>query len=84
VFTLKYVRLYYFDEPDRQGFDFAMDTDPSYSDLAYLAFIGMAYASEARPDRPDVADAARLARRATHRTHLRHLGHVTRRLSILP
>lgn len=29
VFTLKYARLYYFDEPDRQGFDFAMDTDPS-------------------------------------------------------
>jgi uncharacterized membrane protein len=55
VFTLKYARLYYFDEPDRQGFDFAMDTDPSYSDFAYLAFtIGMAYApSEARPNRPD-------------------------------
>ena len=55
VFALKYARLYYFDEPDRQVFDFAMDTDPSYSDFAYLAFtIGMAYSpSEARPDRPD-------------------------------
>jgi uncharacterized membrane protein len=55
VFTLKYARLYYFDEPDRQGFDFAMDVDPSYSDFAYLAFtVGMAYTpAEARPDRPD-------------------------------
>jgi uncharacterized membrane protein len=55
VFTLKYARLYYFDEPDREGFDFAMDTDPSYSDFAYLAFtVGMAYApSEARPNRTD-------------------------------
>src|SRR3954447_2920486 len=55
VFTLKYARLYYFDEPDRQGFDFDMDTDPAYSDFAYLAFtIGMAYApAEARPDRSD-------------------------------
>jgi uncharacterized membrane protein len=55
VFTLKYARLYYFDEPDREGFDFAMDIDPSYSDFAYLAFtVGMAYApSEARPNHPD-------------------------------
>ena len=55
VFTLKYARLYYLDEPDRRGFDFAMDADPSYSDFAYLAFtVGMAYApSEARPDRSD-------------------------------
>ena len=54
VFALKYARLYYYDEPDRQGFDFAMDADPSYSDFAYLAFtVGMAYSSEARPDCPD-------------------------------
>jgi uncharacterized membrane protein len=55
VFTLKYARLYYFDEPDREGFDFSMDTEPSYSDFAYLAFtVGMAYApSEARPNRTD-------------------------------
>jgi uncharacterized membrane protein len=55
VFALKYARMYYFDEPDRQGFDFAMDADPSYSDFAYLAFtIGMAYSpGEAGPDRPD-------------------------------
>lgn len=55
VFALKYARMYYFDEPDRQGFDFAMDADPAYSDFAYLAFtIGMAYApSEARPSRRD-------------------------------
>jgi len=55
VFALKYARLYYVDEPDRQGFDFAMDADPAYSDFAYLAFtVGMAYSpSEARPDGPD-------------------------------
>lgn len=55
VFALKYARLYYYDEPDREGFDFAMDVDPSYSDFAYMAFtIGMAYSpSEARPDRPE-------------------------------
>jgi uncharacterized membrane protein len=55
VFALKYARLYYFGEPDQRGFDFDMDTDPSYSDFAYLAFtVGMAYApSEARPDRSD-------------------------------
>ncbi len=57
VFALKYARMYYFDEPDRQGFDFAMDTDPAYSDFAYLAFtIGMAYApSEAQPTCPRYA-----------------------------
>jgi len=51
VFALKYARLYYIDEPDRQGFDFAMDTAPAYSDFAYMAFaVGMAYApAEARP-----------------------------------
>ena len=55
VFALKYARLYYFDEPDRRGFDFSMDIEPSYSDFAYLAFtVGMAYSpSEARPDRPE-------------------------------
>ena len=55
VFALKYARLYYFDEPDRQGFDFGMDAEPSYSDFAYLAFtVGMAYApSEVQPNRPD-------------------------------
>ena len=55
VFSLKYARLYYFDEPDRKGFDFGMDAEPAYSDFAYLAFtVGMAYApSEARPDRTD-------------------------------
>jgi uncharacterized membrane protein len=55
VFTLKYARLYYFDEPDRKGFDFDMDADPSCSDFAYLAFtVGMACApGEARPDRSD-------------------------------
>lgn len=55
VFALKYARLYYFDEPDRRGFDFAMDAEPAYSDFAYLAFgIGMAYTpAEARPDRAD-------------------------------
>jgi uncharacterized membrane protein len=55
VFALKYARIYYFDEPDRKGFDFDMAADPSYSDFAYLAFvIGMAYSpSEARPDRPE-------------------------------
>ncbi len=55
VFALKYARMYYFDEPDREGFDFAMDADPAYSDFAYLAFtIGMAYApSEARPSSRD-------------------------------
>ncbi len=43
VFALKYARLYYYDKPDRQGFDFGMDAEPSYSDFAYLAFtIGMA------------------------------------------
>jgi uncharacterized membrane protein len=55
VFTLKYARLYYLDEPAGQGFDFAMDTDPAYSDFAYLAFtVGMAYApSETRPNHPN-------------------------------
>jgi len=54
VFALKYARLYYFDEPDHQGFDFGMESEPAYSDFAYLAFtVGMAYASEARPDHPD-------------------------------
>src|SRR4051794_32465020 len=55
VFALKYARMYYFDEPDRQGFDFDIDTAPAYSDFAYLGFpIGMAYApSEARPTRRD-------------------------------
>jgi uncharacterized membrane protein len=55
VFALKYARMYYFDEPDQGGFDFAMDEDPAYSDFAYLAFtVGMAYTpAEARPDRPD-------------------------------
>jgi uncharacterized membrane protein len=55
VFALKYARMYYFDEPDRQGFAFDMDTDPTYSDFAYLAFtVGMAYApSEARPSCSD-------------------------------
>jgi uncharacterized membrane protein len=55
VFALKYARLYYVDEPDRQGFDFAMDTAPAYSDFAYMAFtVGMAYSpAETRPSRPD-------------------------------
>jgi len=55
VFALKYARMYYFDEPDREGFDFAMDTEPSYSDFAYLAFnVGMAYSSsEVQPNRTD-------------------------------
>ena len=55
VFALKYARMYYFDEPDLQGFDFGMDADPAYSDFAYLAFtIGMAFTpSEARADRTD-------------------------------
>ena len=55
VFALKYARMYYFDEPDRRGFDFAMDVEPAYSDFAYLAFgIGMSYGpAETRPDRPD-------------------------------
>ena len=54
VFALKYARLYYIDEQDRQGFDFAMDTAPAYSDFAYMALtVGMAYApAEARPSRP--------------------------------
>jgi uncharacterized membrane protein len=53
VFALKYARLYYFDEPDRRGFDFGMDTQPAYSDFAYLAFsTGMSYGPpEVRPDR---------------------------------
>jgi uncharacterized membrane protein len=55
VFALKYARMYYFDEPDRRGFDFAMDAEPAYSDFAYLAFtVGMSYTpAEAGPDRPD-------------------------------
>jgi uncharacterized membrane protein len=55
VFALKYARMYYYDEPDLQGFDFGMDADPAYSDFAYLAFtIGMAYTpAEVQPDRRD-------------------------------
>ena len=55
VFALKYARMYYFDEPNIQGFDFGMDANPAYSDFAYLAFtIGMAFTpAEARPDRAD-------------------------------
>jgi uncharacterized membrane protein len=54
VFALKYARMYYLDEPNRQGFDFAMDIEPAYSDFAYLAFtVGMSYASpETRPNHP--------------------------------
>jgi uncharacterized membrane protein len=54
VFALKYARLYYLDEPDRHGFDFAMDIEPAYSDFAYLAFsVGMSYAApETRPNHP--------------------------------
>jgi uncharacterized membrane protein len=52
VFALKYARLYYLDEPDRQGFDFNQDAQPAYSDFAYMAFtVGMSFAaSDARPD----------------------------------
>lgn len=55
VFALKYARLFYVDEPDHRGFDFAMESDPAYSDFAYLAFtIGMGYSpAEAAPNRPD-------------------------------
>jgi uncharacterized membrane protein len=55
VFALKYARLYYLDEPSRKGFDFAMDTEPAYSDFAYMAFtVGMAYApAETRPNHLD-------------------------------
>jgi uncharacterized membrane protein len=51
VFALKYARLYYLDEPDRGGFDFKQDTQPAYSDFAYLAFtVGMTFAvSEVEP-----------------------------------
>ena len=52
VFALKYARMYYFDEPDRQGFDFAMDTDPAYSDFAYLAFTIAWPTHRLRPGRP--------------------------------
>jgi uncharacterized membrane protein len=46
VFALKYARLYYLDEPDRQGFDFNQAAEPSYSDFAYMAFtVGMAFAA---------------------------------------
>jgi uncharacterized membrane protein len=59
VFALKYARLYYFDEPDRRGFDFGMDTEPAYSDFAYLAFsIGMSYGPpEVQPDRRETRKA---------------------------
>jgi uncharacterized membrane protein len=51
VFALKYARLYYVDEPDRGGFDFKQDEDPTYADFAYLAFtVGMSFAvSETEP-----------------------------------
>jgi uncharacterized membrane protein len=52
VFALKYARMYYLDEPDRQGFDFNQDAEPAYSDFAYMAFtVGMAFAApEAKPN----------------------------------
>jgi uncharacterized membrane protein len=51
VFALKYARMYYLDGADRGGFDFSQDSEPAYSDFAYLAFtVGMAYAvPETRP-----------------------------------
>jgi uncharacterized membrane protein len=52
VFALKYARMYYVDGSDRGGFTFGEeDSEPSYSDFAYLAFtVGMAFAvSETRP-----------------------------------
>lgn len=54
VFALKYARLYYLDEPDREGFDVGMAISPAYSDFAYLAFtVGMSYASpEMQPNHP--------------------------------
>jgi uncharacterized membrane protein len=44
VFALKYARLYYYDEPDQEGFDFGGEGDPTYSDFAYQAFtVGMSF-----------------------------------------
>ena len=37
VFALKYARLYYVDEDG--GIDFRQDQPPTYSDLAYMAFL---------------------------------------------
>lgn len=51
VYAFKYARLYYLDEPDIGGIDFKQETDPTYSDFAYLAFtLGMSFAvSETEP-----------------------------------
>ena len=46
VFALKYARMYYLDEPDRQGFEFNQAAEPAYSDFAYMAFtVGMSFAA---------------------------------------
>ena len=51
VYAFKYARLYYVDEPDAKGIDFKQETDPTYSDFAYMAFtVGMSFATpEAEP-----------------------------------
>lgn len=51
VYAFKYARLYYFDEPDAGGIDFKQDSDPTYSDFAYMAFtVGMSFGvSETEP-----------------------------------
>jgi uncharacterized membrane protein len=61
VFTLRYARIYYSGRDG--GVDFNSDTDPDYTDFAYLAFtIGMTF---------QVSDTD-LSSRAIRRTALRH------------